>query len=471
MKKETESLNELTAPQIRSNEFELNFSMKIAGGVQLIINEHSISTGQPWDNSINVTMISLEKWKMAVQAGRHKTEEVANWFKTKIKGGAALGCKTQALLPDALNFAFSCTLYIKLNTRQTTKFSNLIIAQGNNGNNNWWIGSANLHNRDNGNFIYSDDKRIKLDVSCYGVNGFNFEVSLGDWMFSLADTTKVTSLSIPGTHDTGTYKISKAKFGSRCQNNDITRQLEDGIRFFDIRLKNNDVQSNDPLQLYHDIFDCDVSFGDVMQSCVHFLAQHPSEIILVSVKNEQQGEKISNNFIKYLKKYPNSYYRGNKLTTLKDLRGKILFLYRFVFEPVSGFEKDKVGVMFGPWQDDTSFESTNSVNQKFQIEDNYNEHDTHKKVDFVEKNLKKAVAQDALFVTFNSISAGAHSPYQYAWGTNSGTVDPIMNIWLQQYTAYTDKKCMGIIPLDFYNNSGENPTENALIINIVNSNF
>ncbi|MCC9065763.1 phosphatidylinositol-specific phospholipase C domain-containing protein [Flavobacterium piscisymbiosum] len=472
--KTTENLNQAALVKSWPNEFEITLSEDIEN-LQIKINDYQISKGQPWNSNLIIKKSSSKHWKISVEAGRHKTKEVANWFKSKITGGAALGCDTTTALPNELNFSFSCTLSFVLNGLPVL-FSNIIIAQGNNGSNNWWIGGANLQERNNGNFLFSDNKRIKLNIHCFNVNGFNFKVSLGDWMHSLSPDSTITNLSIPGTHDTGTYHLSSADFGARCQNYDIFQQLEDGIRFLDIRLKNNDANASDPLQLYHSIYNCKVSFGEIMKSCIDFLAQHPSEVILMSVENEKSGQKISNNFIKYLQKYPNSYYKGDIFPVLEQLRGKILFLYRFTYEPVAGFENDKVGIMFGrPWKDNATFESANAKGQKFQIEDNYKAHDTHKKADLVEKNLKLAANtahnnSNPLFLTFNTIGMGGHTPYQYAWGGLG--VNPKMNPWLMKYTSYSGKRSLGIIPLDFYNNGGnDNAIENGLLINIVNSNF
>lgn len=85
--------------------------------------------------------------------------------------------------------------------------------------------------------------------------------------------------------------------------------------------------------------------------------------------------------------------------------------------------------------------------------------------------MQKNVNNDAvLYVSLNSIAFGVdhHTPYQYAWGGLG--VDVIMNSWLKQYTQYSGKKRLGIIPLDFYNNGGGNPIENGLIDNIIQFN-
>src|SRR5689334_21985710 len=57
--------------------------------------------------------------------------------------------------------------------------------------------------------------------------------AVSDWMSKLPDNLKVADLSIPGTHDSGTFKISIAS-GARTQNWTIRGQLDAGMRFLDL---------------------------------------------------------------------------------------------------------------------------------------------------------------------------------------------------------------------------------------------
>lgn len=66
--------------------------------------------------------------------------------------------------------------------------------------------------------------------------------NMNDWMSGLPDDRALADLTLPGTHE------SASLFGgfiSQCQNHDVGQQLQDGIRFFDIRLKavGNELQS------------------------------------------------------------------------------------------------------------------------------------------------------------------------------------------------------------------------------------
>ncbi|UKB85446.1 phosphatidylinositol-specific phospholipase C [Chryseobacterium sp. MEBOG06] len=463
-------------PTKRHNRFLLQM-MDGVSNLRIVITEHSISSGEPWENIPDIIQKSGNTWEIDVQAGRHGTDTVAQWFKNKISGGNAIGCSSNDALPGKLNFAFTCTLSFDYQNRHCELYD-IQIGQGHNSKleNNWWIGSRNLK-KNSGTYILETGENIyfKCNILVSGVNQFYCKFNASEWMGKVNQKNSLKALSIPGTHDSGTYKISSAAFGARCQNYDIQQQLENGIRFLDIRLVNSSY-SSDPLSLYHGIISCDVTFGEVLNACQTFLKNHPSETVLMSVNNEKSGQDISENFMYYLKKYNGLYYQGNSVPDLGQAKGKIVFFYRFDLNTGnSGIDKSKAGVRFGPWKDDVTFESENAQGQKFYIEDNYQSYDTHKKVKYVQENLERAVKKDSanesiMYVSFNSIAFGAfhHTPYQYAWGGIG--VDPAMNPWLKQYTNYSGQRRLGIIPLDFYNNGGGNPIETGLVENIIKSN-
>lgn len=63
-----------------------------------------------------------------------------------------------------------------------------------------------------------------------------------NWMFKIPDSRPVSALSIPGTHDSlaiigGSLTECQENYGE--SGNSLTRQLEAGIRFFDVRVRVN----------------------------------------------------------------------------------------------------------------------------------------------------------------------------------------------------------------------------------------
>ena len=56
-----------------------------------------------------------------------------------------------------------------------------------------------------------------------------------DWMAEIDGKTKLSNISLPGTHDSCTQFIGLS-YVFRCQNSSIKAQLENGYRYLDIRL-------------------------------------------------------------------------------------------------------------------------------------------------------------------------------------------------------------------------------------------
>lgn len=57
-------------------------------------------------------------------------------------------------------------------------------------------------------------------------------------MQRIPDNTKLGKIVIPGTHDTGSYRVPKN--AGETQDWSPNQQLLNGIRFFDVRISNND---------------------------------------------------------------------------------------------------------------------------------------------------------------------------------------------------------------------------------------
>ncbi|MFE4216586.1 phosphatidylinositol-specific phospholipase C [Streptomyces sp. NPDC056844] len=104
-----------------------------------------------------------------------------------------------------------------------------------------------------------------------------------DWMGALPDATPLRHLTIPGTHNSG------ARFGgpwTACQNTTIAEQLTSGIRFLDVRCR----ISGDAYAIHHGASYQNLNFDDVLGACRDFLAQRPSETVLMRVKQEYSEE-------------------------------------------------------------------------------------------------------------------------------------------------------------------------------------
>lgn len=92
-------------------------------------------------------------------------------------------------------------------------------------------------------------------------------------MQRISDSTHVSLLSIPGTHDTATYaaKTDQYRRSSQCQSWNTYEQLKAGIRFLDLRIR-----AEEQLKMAHGQL---ITFGPFSEEVAHierFLKQNPS---------------------------------------------------------------------------------------------------------------------------------------------------------------------------------------------------
>jgi len=139
-----------------SRENILYFSTKPIGGpagltngvvkeIRFEVADYSVSPGQPFSQDlkgvIHEAFPKESEGQLTLLAGRHGTEEVANWFIKRAPVHFGLGA--DAYKPDTLNFAFTGTLHITIEGQKTWSIPNLVLGQGHRGlENNWWIGAS-----------------------------------------------------------------------------------------------------------------------------------------------------------------------------------------------------------------------------------------------------------------------------------------------------------------------------------------
>ena len=205
---------------------------------------------------------------------------------------------------------------------------------------------------------------ILASISVLPASAFAYEeaqtllsnVSASDWMSVIRDETKLTEITMPGTHDSCARKFhNEDPFGvtsgiSKCQNLTISEQLNAGVRFLDVRCEVD--ASSHSVKTVHGSTDCwngdnyyylDFCFQDVY----NFLAAHPSETVLISIKEDDgdvgvphftnaiyeyiHGYRSQDNFYFYGTdyNYNDHWYLGKSVPTLEDVRGKCVLFNRF----------------------------------------------------------------------------------------------------------------------------------------------
>ncbi|MFI1203938.1 phosphatidylinositol-specific phospholipase C [Streptomyces sp. NPDC020883] len=242
-------------------------------------------------------------------------------------------------------------------------------------------------------------------------------VSTGDWMSALGDATPVQRLSIPGTHDSG------ARIGGpwvECQNTSVAEQLASGIRFLDVRCRAVD----GVFAIHHGAFYQQLMFGDVLNACRDFLRAHPSETVLMRVKQEYSevsAEEFRGIFGSYLdaKGYRPLFRLDPWLPRLGEARGRVVLL------------ADSDGLGGVRYADPALFD----------VQDDYMTEPIGK-YPKVEAQFRKAVTQPGkLFV--NYVSTAALLPPR----SNADRLNPrVKNLLEGEGSAW---RGLGIVPMDF----------------------
>ncbi|MEJ8651549.1 phosphatidylinositol-specific phospholipase C [Streptomyces sp. MS1.AVA.3] len=248
-------------------------------------------------------------------------------------------------------------------------------------------------------------------------------LSVQDWMSALGDATPVQRLTIPGTHDSGARKGGP---WVACQNTSVDAQLDSGVRFLDVRCRAID----NVFAIHHGAFYQELMFGDVLNACRAFLRAHPSETVLMRVKQEYSevgAEEFRRIFGSYLddKGYRSLFRLDAGLPTLGQARGRVVLL------------ADSDGLGGVRYADP----------QLFDIQDDYMA-EPFGKYPKIEAQFRKAVTQPGkLFV--NYVSTAALLPPR----SNADRLNPQVKNLLagSEGSAWTG---LGIVPMDFPNEFG-----------------
>lgn len=196
-----------------------------------------------------------------------------------------------------------------------------------------------------------DDGPHDLTV-VYAANGATLGIyssaKLNAWMQELQDDLPITILSIPGTHNSPT--CHKALPSVRCQAVGVPEQLNNGVRFLDIRVSAN--PDDDVLTLVHSAFPISLTgsklLSDMLGDVYKFLEENPSETVIMSLKREGTGKGTDQQMGKYLKnsyvaKKSDRWWTEPKVPSLGQARGKIVVIRRFGLDDEMKGEADGRG--------------------------------------------------------------------------------------------------------------------------------
>jgi 1-phosphatidylinositol phosphodiesterase len=301
-------------------------------------------------------------------------------------------------------------------------------------------------------------------------------LTMSGWMTELGDSTYLSELSIPGTHDACTYASSVPYVA--CQTQPLTEQFNRGIRCFDLRCRHFENR----LALHHSSWYLDQDLPAVLATLKSCLEAHPKETIVIFVKAEsdekahatspQTYEKtfndIANGFLSLI-------HTDQSIPKLGDVRGKLVLLRRFEAAGALGINlwnskgidpKDKSKDRWGFVDDCADFTVNISPNQTFRVQDEYTLNAFSgasvkwKLVKaLLDETKKTGPSQDTWWINFASavgITPFLNDPDAVARGVNKE---------LRQILDREPSRFIGTVMMDFAFN------QDHLVSKIIESNF
>ena len=190
----------------------------------------------------------------------------------------------------------------------------------------------------------------------FGKEGMNVELSIlagntaetaysyaNEWMAGIPDEALLSSINIPATHDTGTAGVVEDLVPSvsitSCQNLYYDEQLNMGARSFDIRANaTKDDASAADVKIVHggELWQCqekngnDLTLQSILNTSLGFLEKHKSETVILTVKPDASSTiGLEHAVAEFIEKNKDKVYSGGDIPSMKEARGKIIFLRRF----------------------------------------------------------------------------------------------------------------------------------------------
>lgn len=262
------------------------------------------------------------------------------------------------------------------------------------------------------------------------------------WMRLLSSRTlRLHEIAMAGTHDTTTWKWSKANY-SRTQDLTVLEQLNIGVRFLDIRL-------GDDFQTRHG-GDNGVSFEDVLADIQRFLQQPGSEeeTIVMSINRDGDSDQT------HIKQFADdvraivtggtsswvstelTWYTTNHVPALQDVAGKVVLIRRYEDKASSA-----PGIALMNWPDSNPKPFDNTVDDvTVRIQDNYYLTQNSSKKSAIKLLLPDMRNPPASQWTINFTSAAkGEQPRSYSYDINP---------WLGAYLNF-ESTLRGLFPMDF----------------------
>lgn len=259
-----------------------------------------------------------------------------------------------------------------------------------------------------------------------------------NWMGYINGATKLTEITIPGSHDSGAKNAGIASTWAQTQSLNISSQLNAGVRFLDMRLEYDGAVDGN-IKVVHSSIDLMADDGGylTLKACINdvynFLNNHPTETVIMCMKEDDGSNesKIVSQINSFIYANPNKWYVSSGTPSLDQARGKIILATRM---------STLSGIYFN-WGDQGSdggyvYDSY----KRLYIQDRYNMGTSNKWNNAVQPLLDFYKPDGYWSINFLSTTGG-----------NINGVSSNANVMNQLFNDYTarNNKCYGIIMFDY----------------------
>lgn len=336
-------------------------------------------------------------------------------------------------------------------------------------------GTYKIQNARTGWYI---EKRVPSLV--FGKEGMNVELSIlagntaetaysyaDEWMAGIPDDALLSSVNIPATHDTGTAGVVEDAIPgvsiTSCQNLYYDEQLNMGARSFDIRGNaiKDDASAAD-VKIVHggELWQCqekdgsDLTLQSILNTSLGFLEKHKSETVILTVKPDAGSTVgLEHAVAEFIKSNEEKVYCGGDIPSMKEARGKIVFLRRFnLTQNYEGWVERAMGFNLTNW-DDISYKNYEYAYKLYDdgknhvyIQDAYNTYGSEKWA-YILGTMKQTTGQDTSHpIEYNSWVINYTS---CARGTPLGLTREINPRLFKDEENCIDNRFLGTVMLNF----------------------
>jgi hypothetical protein len=161
------------------------------------------------------------------------------------------------------------------------------------------------------------------------------------WLKDLPGDLPIGNINLPGTHNSAAIHLTRRTLHA-CQRHSIMQQLLGGIRLLDVRLRVSRRANGFEFRTCHGRIGRNTfqSFSSLLDECGGFLAEHPSEFVVLLLKVDDwsnaggdAGAALAA-LAALLGRYPT--LSGSVLPTLNAARGQLFLYNRLNDDPLLG---------------------------------------------------------------------------------------------------------------------------------------